>query len=262
MKRFISNKFVLFFLGVVFVIVLWVFISLVFDKNGTIFPSPVLTMQKFKDVATDYYTYKCIGYTLLRILIGFSISFVAAFILGVLAGNHQPLYQFLKPLMIVLKSVPTVALVFFFIILITAEEAPIFIVLLICFPILYEGVAGGIRSVDKQFIDSARVDGAHYMKRATRIKVPLAFPYVIVAMISSFALSFKIGVMAEAMSGYPIRGLGGLIQAAKNDATDPDFMIRIFAYSLFAILLMLIVSLLQEIITYYLKRSGLIVINN
>lgn len=262
MKRFITNKFVLFFLGVAFVILLWIFISLVFDRNGTIFPSPALTFQKFAVVAGEAYTYKCIGYTLLRILAGFGLSFVAAFILGVIAGNHQPVYQFMKPLMVVLKSVPTVALVFFFIILSNAQDAPIFIVLLICFPILYEGIAGGIRGVDKQFIDAARVDGTHYMRRALRIKVPLALPYVIVAMISSFALSFKIGVMAEAMSGYPVKGLGGLIQAAKNDATDPDFMVRIFAYSLFAIVLMLIVSLIQEVVTYYLKRRGLVVINN
>lgn len=262
MKEFISkNKIWLFALGVIFVVLLWVLISLIFDRNSTIFPSPIVTFQKFFELLGVAYTYKCIAYTLLRIIAGFAISFVLAFIVGVFAGNHPSLYQFLKPLMIVLKSVPTVALVFFFIILFAAQ-ASIFIVLLICFPILYEGVAGGIKNVEKDYLEAAQVDGAGYLKRTTHIKIPLAFPYIVVAMISSFALSFKIGVMAEAMSGFTINGLGGLIQAAKNDASDPDYMIRIFAYSLIAIVLMLIVSLLQEIITAYLKKKGLIVISN
>ena len=262
MKAFISkNKILLFSLGVVFVILLWVFISLVFDRNSTIFPSPIVTFQKFFELLGEPYTYKCIAYTLLRILVGFVISFVLAFIVGVFAGNHPSLYQFLKPLMVTLKSVPTVALVFFFIILFAAQ-ASIFIVLLICFPILYEGVAGGIKNVDKVYIEAAQVDGANYLRRTISVKIPLAFPYIIVAMISSFALSFKIGVMAEAMSGFTVNGLGGLIQAAKNDASDPDYMVRIFAYSLIAIVLMLIVSLLQEIITSYLKKKGLVVISN
>lgn len=261
MKRFISNKYLLFLLGVTFVILLWVLISLFFDRNNTIFPSPVVTLKKFFELLGQAYTYKCVANTLLRILAGFSIAFVGALILGVLAGNHPNLYQFLKPLMVTLKSVPTVALVFFFIILVSGN-APIFIVLLICFPILYEGVAGGIKNVEQEYLDAAQVDGADYWKRALKVKLPLASPYIIVAMVSSFALSFKIGIMAEAMAGFPTKGLGWLIQAAKNDATDPDYMVRIFAYSLFAIVLMLIVSLLQEIITSAFKRRGLIVISN
>ena len=47
MKKFISNKFVLFFLGVLFVIAIWFICSLLFDKNGAIFPSPILTFSKF-----------------------------------------------------------------------------------------------------------------------------------------------------------------------------------------------------------------------
>lgn len=261
MKRFISNKYLLFFLGIAFVIFLWVFITLVFDRNNTIFPSPIVTFKKFFELLGDAYTYKCVANTLLRIFIGFSIAFISALILGTLAGNHPSLYQFLKPLMITLKSIPTVALVFFFIILVSGN-APIFIVTILCFPILYEGVAGGIKNVEKVYLDAARVDGATYLRRAIRVKLPLASPYIIVAMVSSFALSFKIGIMAEAMAGFPTKGLGWLIQAAKNDAADPDYMVRIFALSLFAIVLMLIVSLLEEIITSVFKRRGLVVISN
>ena len=115
MKRFITNKFVLFALGTLFVILLWVICSLLFDKNGAIFPNPILTMKEFGIILGKPYTYKCLGYTFLRMMIGFALSFVLALVFGVLAGNHPNLYQFLKPLMVTIKSIPTVALVFLFI---------------------------------------------------------------------------------------------------------------------------------------------------
>jgi len=262
MKRFITNKFTLFFLGVVFLFLLWIVISLILDKNGSIFPSPILTFQKFLELLKEPYTYKCVAYTLMRMGVGFSVSFILAFIFGILAGNHLYLYQFLKPLMVVLRSIPTVALVFVFIVLITPRNAPILLVAIICFPILFEGFAGGVNNIDKQYIDAAKVDGAGYFRTIANVKLPLALPYIIVSMISSFALSFKIEIMAEAMTGTTKDGLGSVIAFAKGDAEDPTPMVTIFAYALFAIILMLIVSLIEEIVAQYLKRKQLVIINN
>ena len=260
MKRFISNKFVLFFLGVIFVIALWFFASLLFDKNGMIFPSPILTFARFGELLGDVYTYQCLGYTFLRMLAGFGLSFALALICGVLAGNHPNVYQFLKPLMVVIKSIPTVALVFLFIVLIAPKNAPIFVVFVICFPILYEGIAGGIKNVDQDMIDAASVDGANYLKRTLFIKLPLAIPTIIISIVSSFALSFKIEIMAEVITGYTKNGLGSVIHYTQ--VNDPSDLTGIFAYSLFAIIIMLLVTLLEEVIKQLLKRKNIVVSNN
>ena len=254
MKKFITNKFVLFSLGVLFLIAVWFIVSLLYDKNGGIFPSPILTFEKFFELLAESYTYVCLGYTLLRMLVGFTLAFTIAFVLGVITGNNPYLYQFLKPLMVALKSIPTVALVFLFIILVRPKDAPIFVVLLICFPILYEGVAGGIHNVDKQFIDAAKVDGANTIKGIWYIKLPMAIPYIIVSIVSSFALSFKIEIMAEVMTGYTKNGLGSAIQYAQKE--DPSDMTTIFAYALFAVIIMLIVSLGEEVTKKLLKKNG------
>ena len=260
MKKFISNKFVLFALGTIFVILLWFLGSLLFDKNGAIFPSPILTMEKFGDILIDPYTYKCLGYTFLRMLAGFGLSFILALIFGILAGNNTSVYQFFKPLMTVIKSVPTVALVFLFLVLITPKDAPIFVVFVICFPILYEGVVGGIRNVSKDLIEASKVDGANYVKSTWYIKLPLAVPYIIVSIVSSFALSFKIEIMAEVITGYTRNGLGSVIHYTQVE--DPTNMAGIFAYSLLAIIIMLLVSLLEEIVKHILKKRNIELSNN
>ena len=260
MKRFISNKFILFTLGTLFVILLWVICSLLFDKNGAIFPNPILTMEKFGQILTEPYTYKCLGYTFLRMLIGFSLSFIVALLFGVLAGNNENIYQFFKPLMVVIKSVPTVALVFLFIVLIEPKNAPILVVFVVCFPILYEGVVGGIKNVNKDLIEASKVDGANIVKSTLFIKLPMAVPYIVVSMISSFALSFKIEIMAEVITGYTRNGLGSVIHFTQVD--DPSNMAGIFAYALLAIILMLLVSLLEEIIKQLFNRKHIVVSNN
>lgn len=260
MKKIITNKFVLFSLGVLFVIGVWFLLSLCFDVSTTIFPSPIPTFKEFFNMLGKGQTYISLGYTVLRVFLGFIISFVCALVIGTIAGNHEPFYQFFKPFITVIKSIPTVALVFLFIALITPKMTPIVVVVILCFPILYEGVVGGIKNVDKQLIAASRVDGAMYMKRILYIKLPLAIPYIVVAIASSFSLSFKIEIMAEVVAGLTKNGLGSSIVAARNN--DPTTLVGVFACSLFAILFMLLVTLLEEIVKHVVKRQNIVNFNN
>ncbi len=253
MKRFISNKFVLFVLGIIFVIALWFVLSLSFDTNGGIFPSPIETFKEFGILLTDPYSYQCLGYSFLRMMIGFIISFLVALIVGILAGNHPTVYDFLKPLMVVIKSIPTVALVFLFVVMVTPRNAPIFVVIIICFPILYEAVAGGFKKVDSEIVEAAQVDGANYLNRVLFIKLPLSVPYIIVGVASSFSLSFKLEIMAEVITGYTRNGLGSVIHFTQQ--TDPTNLTGVFAYSLFAIIFMLLITLLEQIVRQTLKNQ-------
>lgn len=248
MKKFITNKTTLFILGTIFVIALWFLLSLIFDINEGIFPSPIATFKEFANLLGDAYSYKCLGFTFLRMIIGFVISFMLALIVGILAGNHSWLYEFLKPTMTVIKSIPTVALVFLFIVIVAPKNAPILVVFVICFPILYEAVAGGIKKVDPQINYAARVDGAGYLKRVLSIKLPLSMPFIIVGVVSSFSLSFKLEIMAEVLTGYTSNGLGSVIRAAKND--NPTDMTLVFAYSLFAIIFMLLITYLETVVKH------------
>ena len=109
-------------------------------------------------------------------------------------------------------------------------------------------------------IDAASVDGANYLKRTLFIKLPLAVPTIIISIVSSFALSFKIEIMAEVITGYTKNGLGSVIHYTQ--VSDPSDLTGIFAYSLFAIIIMLLVTLLEEVIKQLLKRKNIVVSNN
>ena len=79
-------------------------------------------------------------------------------------------------------------------------------------------------------------------------------------MVSSFALSFKIEIMAEVITGYTRNGLGSVIHFTQVD--DPSNMAGIFAYSLLVIILMLLVTLLEDIVKQIAKKKGIVIDNN
>lgn len=243
MKRFISNKYTLFVLGLIFLLVLWFILSLCFDHNTIIFPSPIDTFKSVGEYLIKPKTYADIGSSLLKMAIGFGISFVLAFALGIIVEDNPHLYSFFNPLVSTFKTIPTASVVFLFIVLSGARYAPIYVVILICFPILYESIVGGFKNINPQIIFATKVDGATYIRSLFKVKLPLSMPHIIVGISSSFALSFKIEIMAEIIAGDTHSGLGVAIKSAQTQNVAD--MTPVFALSFIAVVLMLGLSLIN-----------------
>ena len=215
MTKFFTNKKILFGLGTLFILLLWFVISLLFDKNSMIFPSPISAFKAMIELLGKKVTYQYLGLTLLRMLIGFSIAFFFALILGIFAGHNPGFYTFLKPLMNVLKSVPTVAFVYLFIIIFQPKYAPIYVVILVSLPILFESVVTGIKKTDPDVLDAARVDGANKI--------------------------------TEVLTGMTKGGIGAAISAFQGSEANLN---NVFGYTLIVIIIVLLFTSVSE----YLKR--------
>lgn len=240
----------MFLYGTIFIILLWWVISLC--VTSLIVPSPFETVALAIKYLGDSYTYVSLGYSLLKMLIGFLLAFFIAFLLGMLVNDNEKLYQFFTPLMTFFKAIPTVALVFLFIVVLDASRAPVLVVMLIAIPILYEAVVGGLKSDNTNLLEAASMDGARKITKVVKIQLPLSIPHIVIGMISAFSLSFKIEIMAEVITGYTKNGLGSLIKGAQiNDPTD---LTPIFAYSLIAVVVMLIVTLAATIINEKIRK--------
>ena len=241
----------MFLYGTIFVFLLWWIISLC--VNSLIVPSPIDTIKLMGKYLAEGYTYVCLGYSLLRMVLGFLVAFVIALILGLIVNDNEKLYQFFTPTMTFFKAIPTAALVFLFIVMLGAQQAPMLVVILIAIPILYEAVVGGFKNSSKDVLESGRVDGAGKAKIVLSIQLPLSIPYIIIGMISAFSLSFKIEIMAEVITGSTENGIGCLIKGAQ--ISDPTDLTPIFAYSLIAVILMLVITLAAFLITEKIKKA-------
>ena len=242
----INKNYIIYTLGISFVFLLWLIFASTLGSGNLYFPTPMATFAKLGELLSDSYIYASIGWTLLRTLIGFLSAVLLALVLGTLAGNYQSLYTFLKPLMTVFKSLPTAALVFVFLALSGSRFAPIYIVFLISFPILYESVVGGIKSIPSEIIDNLKIDTNGGIRPMLKVKLPIAAPYFIVGIASSFALSLKTTIMAEIITGDTGYGLGNAIRAYR--ALDPTDLSPVFAISFIAIVFVLIVDIIGIIV--------------
>lgn len=246
MKRFITNKIVLYILGFLFLIGLWFIVSLCIDSNSMVFPNPIVTFGRMFQLLGIGDTYRYLGFSLIRLLIGFVISFIVSFLLGMLVNNNEHLYNFFTPLITFFKAAPTATFVFLFIILIGAKNAPIFVVFTVTMPILYESVVGAFRSTDKAILAAAEIDGANKFKRMVKVQIPLGIPMIFVGIASTFAMGFKIEIMAEIITGFTNGGLGSMIH--NSQVVNPTDLIDMFAYSLMAVILVLTITILTSVL--------------
>ena len=245
-KNIIGNYTLIYTLGLIFVFCLWFLFSYGIGSGNFYLPTPNKTFEALGDLLKQKALYKSIGWTLLRTIIGFGLAFVIAIILGTLAGHFKKTYLFLKPLMLVMKSIPTAALVFLFLVMAGSRFAPIYIVFLISFPILYEAIAGGMQNVSNEIKDASKIDGAGLFRTVIKVELPLSLPYIVIGLTSSFALSLKTEIMAEIITGNTDEGLGCMIQAYR--LYNPTNLAPIFAIALVALVIILIIDLVGVII--------------
>lgn len=252
-KKFITNKYTLYGVGIIVFFLLWWIISLIINEPIKIFPDPFSTISYSIGILGKSYFYKCLGYSFYKLLIGFVIAFILALVFGTIAGNSPVFEKIASPTITVLKAIPTVAVVFLFLVLLKSKNMPILTVILITFPILYEATANGIKNIDSNVIEAMRLECRNTLRANFAVKIPLAMPYILVGIASSFALSIKIEIMAEALSGFTGYGLGVAIRYAQEN--NPADMRPVFAYSFLAILIMLIISLAASLVKNALKKK-------
>lgn len=252
MKKYFINKYTLTALGVLLFFAIWYIIYLIAGQSKGIFPSPIDTIKQAWIFLGDKYTYECIWGSLKRMLIGFAIAALAGFIVGALAGNYTKLKYVFNPTMIAIKTVPTAALIFVFLVLAGLKNAPIYMVSIIVFPMIYEATASGFQHVDKELVLAATLDSKSPLQIMSKIKFPLSFPYIALGLITSFSLSFKIEIMSEVISGSSTKGIGNAIQQAYLNSSNG--LIPTFAYAFIAIALMLLVALLLSFVKQPLKN--------
>ena len=252
MKKFITKIKFEYILGIVLFLAIWFLISFIVDEKTMIFPDPISTFKETFRILKTNYVYKCLSESLIRLIIGFGISFILALVFGIIAGNSKTLKRVFTPTISVLKSIPTASLVFLFLVLVGAKNAPILMVILISFPILYESISGGIENMDKDVINAMKLDSGSFIYNIIKIQIPLIIPYVVIGIASSFALSFKIEIMAEILTGSTRNGLGSAILASQKN--DPTNMVPIFAYSLIAIIFSSLITIIFRLVRKYVSK--------
>lgn len=181
-------------------------------------PAPsAVAVRLVEDIATG----NLLGYTvptLVEAALGCLLGAVVALPLGYVIFRSRVADAALSPYIAASQALPAVATAPLLVIWVGYGLLPITILcaLLVFFPILLATVHG-LRGVDREVVEAARLDGAHGWSLLRGIQGPLALPTVLTGLRNGFTLSITGAVVGEFVMGG--QGLG-LILSIRGSASD------------------------------------------
>lgn len=196
-----------------------------------ILPAPNVVFGRFFGLFADGKFWLSLGYSVGRTLLSFALSFVLALALAVPAKFSEAFAGVLRPLVTVLRSVPTIAVILLILVFLPSGQVPVLISFLIVFPLLYEGFLSALKGVDPELAEMSRIYRVPKRVQIARCYIPAILPQVFAASRSALGLGLKVIVAAEALASTGM-SLGRLMQIA-NVSFDSAGLL---AYTIMAIL--------------------------
>jgi NitT/TauT family transport system permease protein len=152
-------------------------------------------------------------FTLTEMLSGYLIGAVLGLTLGFIFGLVYYLYEISEPVIMVIYSIPTVAVAPLLIIWFGLGLTPkVVLAAFFVFFVVFMNTVAGIRNVNKQFLDIARVMGASRWDMISKIIVPNSYPFLLTALRVTLPTALIGAVVGEFVGSN--RGVAYLIMAA------------------------------------------------
>lgn len=246
MKKLLLKNVIQTLAAIVFLIVVWL-IAYFSIGNELLVPSFKDSLKQMANFLTKSAFWTGVGYTLLRALYAFLLSFLLGLIFAIIAYLVPAFEKFFAPIAAAFRSVPVLALLLILLCFLGVNQAPIAVAFLSLFPMLYTDILTALLGVDKQVIDSSRVCGTPLFRRIYAIYLPLSAPYICRQSGAALGFSVKLIVSAEVLANTT-KSLGGMMQEAKIYENMPQLFALVTASFVIALLLETLVSLLATAI--------------
>lgn len=198
--------------------------------NPLVLPMPSAVLARFFALGGEKGFWTSVGASLLRTLICFVNAFAIAMLFAVLGGLFTPLHRVISPIVSLLRSAPTVAVILILYAFMSSNAMAIAVGFLIAFPIMYSAFYSAIVGVDKDLLEMAKVYKVKPLNVAFGIYLPSIAPCLFDTSKSTLSLTLKVVVAAEILASVS-KSIGGKIQTA-NATFEIEYLL---AWTLVAI---------------------------
>lgn len=249
MNSIIKSKKTYYILGILFLFFVWFIASIIVDNEG-ILPKISTVFNDIVKVLVETKTYQILGNTVLKIFITIIVSLLIALVLSILSLIDERIENFIRPSIVVMKSIPIVAIVMILLSLFLKQNVRYIGTMIasgfVIIPILYESILVGFKTIDSWTIKATKLFSKLNFHVIRKIYIPLALPNIISGLLSSFGLGLKVLVMSEVIMN-PNDSIGQLIGLYSSLGE----LSMIFAWS---ILLLVIVVIIDYLIKVWNKK--------
>jgi NitT/TauT family transport system permease protein len=213
-----------------------------------ILPTPVESMEAFIHLVFSRSFHLALFYTLLRVLSVVAVSTFLGIVFGILSGRFTVLEHLLSPLVLLIKTVPTIVLIVYVVLWMSGYLAPIFVTILITFPVVYGNVLEGYKRIDEKLIELADVYKFNWIKKLRTVLFPSIKPYIQSSVLAIGGLGLKVVIASEVLSQTQ-NSLGRSFQIARMNIDTSEVLAL-------AMVTIIISVVLDELSKHLLKKMN------
>ncbi len=231
-------------LATLFWVAAWHILALRMD-NSLLLPTPLQVMARLGELMQTAPFWRITAVSIGRILLGVAAAMALGIGLAVLTTASALLDALVEPMMTAVKAAPVASFAILVLIWLDRDYVPVLICGMMVLPVVWSNVCAGIRGVNPQLLELAKVYRLPKLRVLGRIYVPSVLPYFRAACSSALGLGWKAGIAAEVLT-VPRDSMGRMISDAKLYLMTED----LFAWTLTVVVLSLI---LQSVMLRLLK---------
>lgn len=204
------------------------------ELSPLILPGPGVTWARLMRLFTTGEVARQLWISLRRTVVGFALAYFTALLLGLSMHRWRFVRLLLQPWLIAVQMMPTVIWLIFAVLWfgIAREKTPIFVVFIVCLPVVLVQIREGLMAIPQELVDLAALEPMGFFNYAINVAWPSLRPFLLSAATLGFSFAWRSVVIAEFIGSSS--GLGyQLSRSYHNLATD-----EVFAWAIVLILLM------------------------
>jgi len=222
----------------------WIVAVILLRPPEFLLPHPVAVWRRFFDLSNEIIAHTLTTAT--EFGLGFSIGLVCAIMFSVLTISSRHLEAIISPFTVILQSVPKIGLAPLFVVWFGYGLGPkIVISALISFFPIYVNLVGGMKMVEKSFVEYAESLRLSRWETIYRIRLPYALPYFLASLRMAGIYSVVGAVVGEFVGAD--KGLGYLILQGDLSFDTPLLFAALHVLIIIGILIHIGISILEAV---------------
>ena len=226
---------------------LWLLVSFKVS-NELLFPSPLATLKALLALSLTKSFWVTALSSLSRVFLGIIISFILGIALAIATENSKIIKSILSPSLSVIKATPVASFIILALLWLSRSILPAFVTALLVIPIVWSNVSEGIRSVDTNLKEVAKIYKFSLKDKLFKLYIPSVAPFFTAACKSSLGMAWKAGISAEVLS-TPKNAIGTELYFSKTYFETPS----LFAWTIVVVVLSI---LIEKLFVFSLQKLG------
>lgn len=217
-------------------IAIWTLLSATGIFSSYVFPGPGKVWNAFIKMLSTGELLKNIYASLVRVFVGFGISFSIAFLFSIVTCLLPKFEPYYKPILEFLRHVPPMSLIPLLILWFGIGETSknVVIVLTAFFPI-FMNTEAGLKGCDRKLLEVGEMLHMSAVQKFFKIRLPAAFPGILTGMQIGLGYSWRAIVSAEMIAAAS--GLGYMILDSQAMSRSDKVVVGIIVIGLLGLLM-------------------------